>query len=119
MPFPIRRAALVLASSLAVLAPGAASAAGPTPPPHRAPARLVVENFGFSPAVLKVSPGQQVTVVNHDDAPHTVTSDGPAAFDTGRIAPGGTATFTAPVRRGSHPYVCDIHQFMSGRLDVR
>ncbi|CAM5413871.1 hypothetical protein GCM10010329_77390 [Streptomyces spiroverticillatus] len=113
-----RTTVLALVAACAVLAPATAGHATAQPQPP-SPARIVIENFGFTPAVLKVSPGQKVTVVNRDDAPHTVTADGPATFNTGTITAGGTKTFTAPLRHGSHPYFCNIHQFMAGRLDVR
>ncbi|WP_328297297.1 MULTISPECIES: cupredoxin domain-containing protein [unclassified Streptomyces] len=107
-------AALALASTF--LAPASAQSA----PVRAAPtARIVIQDFSFSPASLTVAPGTVVTVVNRDNAPHTVTGTDHATFRTGRIKAGRSTTFTAPRTRGTYSYICDIHQFMSGTLTVR
>ncbi|UXY32311.1 cupredoxin domain-containing protein [Streptomyces sp. HUAS TT20] len=92
--------------------PPAATSAAP------AAARIVIENFAFSPANLHVRPGTKVTVVNRDSASHTVTATGDKAFDTGSIAGDVTATFTAPSAPGSYSYICTIHPTMKGTLTV-
>lgn len=85
-----------------------------------APDTIVIRNFAFQPSTLVVEPGAKVTVRNTDPAAHTVTATGSSrAFDTGDIQAGQTATFTAPSRRGSYLYICEIHQFMHGTLNVR
>ena len=71
------------------------------------------------PAALTVSPGATVEVQNQDTTTHTVTATGSGKFDTGNVAPGKSATFTAPSQPGSYPYICSIHQFMTGMLTVR
>ncbi|MFH9861361.1 cupredoxin domain-containing protein [Streptomyces sp. NPDC017202] len=92
----------------------AATSGGP------AAARIVIENFTFSPADLQVRPGAKITVVNRDSTAHTVTATGDKKpFDTGNIAAGATATFTAPSTTGSYSYVCTIHPNMKGTLTVR
>lgn len=90
----------------------AAAAAGPD--------TIVIRNFAFQPSTLVVAPGAKVTVRNADPAIHTVTVSGSSKpFDTGNIQPGATATFTAPSAAGSYSYICQIHQFMHGTLQVR
>jgi plastocyanin len=81
---------------------------------------ITIKNFAFSPSTLTVSPGAKVTVHNDDSATHTVTAVSPhsGAFNTGDIAPGETATFTAPSAPGTYAYICIIHQFMHGTLVV-
>jgi plastocyanin len=80
-----------------------------------ATATLQISGFQFSS--VSVAPGGQVTVQNQDSATHTVTSsDG--AFDTGDIAGGATATFTAPSTPGTYQFHCDIHPDMTGTLTV-
>lgn len=81
-------------------------------------ARIVIENFTFSPTDLQVRRGAKVTVVNRDSAPHTVTATGDKTFDTGTIRAGATATFTAPSTPGSYAYLCTIHPNMKGTLTV-
>ncbi|RAJ38432.1 plastocyanin [Kitasatospora sp. SolWspMP-SS2h] len=78
-----------------------------------------IKDFKFSPGTLTVAPGATVTVTNQDSTTHTLTSAGQKAFDTGSIAPGATATFTAPDTPGPYPYLCTIHQFMTGTLTVQ
>ncbi|WNI18202.1 cupredoxin domain-containing protein [Actinacidiphila sp. ITFR-21] len=80
--------------------------------------RIVIKDFAFSPAALTVSPGATVTVLNQDSTAHTVTADTGKSFDTGTIAPGRSATFTAPEKSGSLAYICTIHPFMKGTLTV-
>ena len=71
----------------------------------------------FLPAGQTVRPGQTVTVVNRDQVAHTVSSSS-GGFSTGAIQPGTSTTFTAPSRAGTFPFICSIHQYMSGTLTV-
>ncbi|MFF4585725.1 cupredoxin domain-containing protein [Streptomyces sp. NPDC001388] len=93
-------------------APPAATSTGP------AVARIVIENFAFSPANLRVRPGTKITVVNRDSTAHTVTATGDKTFDTGSIASDATTTFTAPTAPGGYSYICTIHPNMKGTLTV-
>ncbi|MDA8047076.1 MAG: cupredoxin domain-containing protein [Actinomycetota bacterium] len=83
--------------------------------PKTAPDTIVIKNFTFVPARLTVAPGATVTVHNEDSATHTVTGK---PFDTGDIRGGTTTTFTAPGQPGTYPYMCTIHQYMTGTLVV-
>ncbi len=78
---------------------------------------ITIRNFAFSPSTLTVAPGATVTVTNTDQVAHTVT-DPKGAFSTGDIPAGQSKTFTAPNTAGSYPYICSIHQYMSGTLTV-
>ncbi|MEU3750161.1 cupredoxin domain-containing protein [Streptomyces narbonensis] len=101
-------------------APGTQSAST-TPPPSpttSAEVRITIRGFAFQPADLKVRPGTTVTVVNEDSASHTVTATGSDAFDTGEIAGGRSATFTAPDKPGTYPFFCSIHPNMKATLTV-
>ena len=102
---------------------GTAPATRPTsaaPSDSPAAARIVIENFTFSPADLQVRPGAKITVVNRDSSPHTVTATGDkTTFDTGNITGRATVTFTAPSTTGSYSYICTIHPNMKGTLTVR
>ena len=110
---------------MSVLLVGAACASGPASAPATTSptgttarhAEIVISNFMFLPAVQKVRPGQTVTVVNRDQVAHTVSSSS-GGFSTGDIPAGGSASFTAPDRPGTFPYICSIHQYMSGTLTV-
>ncbi|MCX4776614.1 cupredoxin domain-containing protein [Streptomyces sp. NBC_01264] len=121
LPVALRSVAARAACAAVALAGVFLTPAGARSAPAQAAptARIVIKDFGFSPASLTVAPGTVVTVVNRDNAPHTLTGTGRATFDTGRVKAGRSATFTAPRARGQYAYICDIHQFMSGSLTVR
>jgi plastocyanin len=78
---------------------------------------ITIQNFAFSPADLTVAPGATVTVTNKDQVTHTLTAT-KGGFGTGDIAAGQSKTFTAPNSPGTYPYICSIHQNMSGTLVV-
>ncbi|MGH3855512.1 MAG: cupredoxin domain-containing protein [Pseudonocardiaceae bacterium] len=91
------------------------SAAGGAP---AAPNTIVIKNFTFMPASLTVAPGTKVTVINEDQATHTVTASD-KSFDTGHISGGQRTELTAPSKPGTYPYMCSIHQYMMGTLIVQ
>ncbi|MFF2508053.1 cupredoxin domain-containing protein [Streptomyces sp. NPDC058067] len=90
----------------------AASASG------RTGVKITIQNFAFHPAKVEAAPGTKVTVTNQDSTAHTLTADD-KSFDTGHIAPGKSATFTAPSKSGAYSYHCTIHPTMHGTLTVR
>ena len=120
-PGPKRKvafAAALVASTVGLAACGSSHHATAGTP--NSPDTIVIKNFAFQPSTLTVSPGAKVTVRNEDPATHTVTAGGSTkAFDTGDIGQGATVTFTAPSSPGSYAYICRIHQFMHGELQVR
>jgi len=83
-----------------------------------AASEIVISNFGYI-VPTAVSPGQQVTIVNKDEANHTVTADANDAFDARVSGGGGTTTFTAPTTPGSYPFHCKYHDTMHGSLTVQ
>ncbi|MFJ8043273.1 cupredoxin domain-containing protein [Kitasatospora sp. NPDC096147] len=99
-------------------APSASGPAGSGTDTSAAAVNLTIKDFVFAPGDLTVAPGTRITVANQDSAPHTVTATD-KAFDTGRIEGGRSATFTAPSKPGSYPYICDVHPFMAGTLTVK
>lgn len=77
-------------------------------------ARLEIEGFEF-PESLTVPAGAEVTVVNADAEPHTVTADD-GGFDSGSVRDEGS--FTAPTEPGSYAYHCNVHPTMTATLVV-
>lgn len=65
-----------------------------------------------------VSPGQYVTVINHDPQTHTITSTAPGAFDV-PVPQGQLVTFPAPHQAGSYPFSSREDPAMHGVLVVR
>jgi plastocyanin len=96
---------------------------------HRAhpDADVVIDSSTFAPSVLRIAVGETVTWVNHDDLPHTVTSN---PRGKGRAAGGGLGsrfdhrltrdeTFSFYFERaGTFAYHCTIHPEMRGTIVV-
>src|SRR5207247_688147 len=73
-----------------------------------------IDNFSFSPQTLTVPTGTTVTWVNHDEEPHTVTSDAsPRFFNSPPRDTGEKFSFTFATR-GTYTYFCAIHPHMVG-----
>ena len=76
-----------------------------------------IDNFAFSPAVITVKVGTQVTWINKDDIPHTVdSSEGKfksAALDTDQKF---EFKFSEP---GEYPFFCRMHPKMTGKVVVQ
>jgi plastocyanin len=80
----------------------------------------------FDPEELTAKKGDEVTVVNQDTVPHTVTSGtGPSdpnsakLFDTSIINGGESAKISlAQVNPGQYDYHCTIHPYMTGKITV-
>ena len=80
----------------------------------------------FDPEDLTAKKGDEVTVVNQDTVPHTVTSgtgssdpNSAKSFDTSIINGGESATISlAQVEPGQYDYYCMIHPYMTGKITV-
>lgn len=106
----MKRRALVLAAVAAALTAAPAGMA-------RAAAETVgvgITQDAFTPPRVVALAGDTVGWRNGSFREHTVTGDG---FDSGRIVPGG-GYYHEFDAAGSYPYVCTIHQFMSGTVVV-
>ena len=80
---------------------------------------VVIQDFTFSPAQVRIRPGTKVTWVNcgpAGDVAHTSTADG-GAWNSGLLAPGATFTREFPAA-GVLPYHCDPHPGMQGTVTV-
>src|SRR5919107_5306041 len=81
----------------------------------------------YDPDELTASAGAEVTVVNQDTLPHTVTSGtGPQdpnsaqLFDTSLINGGESATLSlAQVTPGQYDFYCIVHPYMTGKITVQ
>ncbi|MDP8888990.1 MAG: plastocyanin/azurin family copper-binding protein, partial [Thermoproteota archaeon] len=84
-------------------------------------------NPDYDPEELTASAGAEVTVVNQDTLPHSVTSGtGPQdpesaqLFDTSLINGGESATLSlAQVTPGQYDYYCIVHPYMTGKINVQ
>ena len=81
----------------------------------------------YDPDELTVAAGSEVTVVNQDTLPHTVTSgtsptdpNSAQSFDTSLINGGESATLSlAQVAAGQYGYYCLVHPYMTGSIVVQ
>jgi len=107
----------LIAVGAAACSSGSSSSGSRTAAPAAATGTVVhIKNYAFSPSTLRVTAGAKVTFVNDDSMVHTATATN-GSFDTGHINPGASKTVT--VRgSGSIPYMCEIHQFMHGQLQI-
>ena len=87
--------------------------------PHDATAAhdtVVVKNFAFSPAMLRVHSGTTVVWKNLDGEPHTVVSDA-GVFRSGALDEGDSFEFTFD-RPGTYQFFCSVHPHMRGTIVV-
>ena len=100
----MRRLALAFLIAL-VAAPGASAA------------ELTVTMPGklFFPHTLVALVGDTVTWENQDSTAHDVVMAG--VFDSGYMPPGAEFSFQF-TKQGKFPYICSIHRFMQGEVDV-
>jgi plastocyanin len=81
----------------------------------------------YDPEELTASAGAEVSVVNQDTLPHTVTSgtgiqdpNSAQLFDTSIINGGESATLSlAQVTPGQYDYYCMVHPYMTGKVVVQ
>lgn len=83
----------------------------------KTPSSITIANFEYSPDPLVVAAGTEVKVTNNDGTAHTVTAVD-KSFDTGELGGGASATITL-ARAGTFEYFCDIHNYMTGTIEVR
>ncbi len=84
---------------------------------------ITITNFAYVPASITVGPGAAILVINDDSVAHSITANAGSgtspAFNSGNIGPGHRAVIHAPLKPGSYPYFCDIHNFMTGVITVK
>jgi plastocyanin len=109
----------VVLAALLVLPIGIAcsSSKGPTCDSPTATTTVDIQNIAFSPACVSASAGATLSIVNHDDTPHTFTVKGTdinVQLDngaTGQASLGGIAA-------GTYSVICTYHPQMTETLQV-
>lgn len=110
----LRTAVLQLCAVLAMGATGPLAFAQAARP---ASAAIVIKNFDFSPMIVTIPVGGQVTWTNKDGEIHTVVSlDG--AFRSGGLDQDDSFTFRF-TKPGTYAYVCSVHPRMKAQIIVR
>jgi plastocyanin len=84
------------------------------------PASIVdinIAKFAYGPKEITIAPGTKIVWTNHDETPHTVTSNNKSfaskGLDTGDKF---EHTFTS---EGDFSYICTVHPYMTGVVHVR
>lgn len=101
---------IVIAIAVMLLVPSSATAATAT---------VDVGDFSFRPDYTRIEPGDSVTWTMLEGSPHTVTSEpgAPVPFDSGELLPGQQFSQAFP-DAGRYPYLCELHPFMAGVVQV-
>jgi plastocyanin len=86
--------------------------------PVRAPTVDVnIAKFAYGPKETTVAPGTTIIWTNHDEAPHTVTSNDKSFASKGLDTDDKFEhTFAS---EGDFSYICTVHPFMTGVVHVR
>jgi plastocyanin len=100
---------------LALLAASILGGASMAEPPDSA--KIMVKNFMFSPASLRIDAGATVTWANMDDEPHTVVSD-TGLFRSGALDTKESFSFKFD-KPGTYHFTCSIHPAMVGTIVVQ
>lgn len=79
---------------------------------------VAIGDFVFDPTPVEIEVGDSIVWENTHDQPHTASGNGEQIWDTGNLQPGATSdpvTFDEP---GSYTYICGLHPFMEGTVEV-
>jgi plastocyanin len=107
-------AALTTTSALSALP----AATAPSAQPSGAGAVAIAE-FAFMPSPVTVSPGGTVTWTNNDEAPHSVSDASPMGTPKSKSLNKGDTFSITYSKPGTYPYVCGIHNYMQGSVEVK
>ena len=72
--------------------------------------------FAFAPKEIAIAPGTKIVWTNHDQTPHTVTSNDKSFASKGLDTDDKfERTFAS---EGDFSYICSVHPFMTGVVHV-
>ncbi len=110
--FMLNTTAALAAVVLPVNRVKAENTAGASPQEHQ----VEIQKFKFSPAVLTVRPGDTITWLNRDIAPHTATAKD-RSWDTGTIKNMATGSIVVTADTATS-YYCRFHPMMKAELKL-
>jgi plastocyanin len=96
--------------------PPTSSAQGSVPLSGEAPVRII--NFEFKPQKVVVKPGTRVTWTNEDTTIHDIKDTSPLATPQSKEMSKGETFAITYAQPGSYSYICGIHQYMTGSVEV-
>lgn len=79
------------------------------------PNTVTIKDFSFSPEILTITAGTQVTWKNEDSATHSIKSE---TFNSTILNQGDTFVFTFS-EKGEFNYSCGLHPDMKGKIVVQ
>jgi len=103
--------ALLLCTAFAI--PAILAAAAPPGPTLS----IDIEKFAYAPKEITIAPGTKIVWTNHDETPHTVTSND-KSFGSKGIDTDDRFEHTFAIE-GDFSYICTLHPFMTGVVHVR
>lgn len=126
----VRRPTLILGSALLALA--ALSGCGDTDEPTTeasAPAggepsgscetvTVEIPEFAFAPDPIEIAACDSVVWENTHSQAHTSTGKGDQVWNTGNVAAGEASEAVLFEEAGSFAYICALHPFMTGTVEV-
>ena len=77
-----------------------------------------IGDFMFDPTPVPVERCDTVAWTNMHDQAHTSTGNGDQTWTTGNVAPGATSEAVRFEEAGSFTYLCALHPFMEGAVEV-
>jgi plastocyanin len=76
-----------------------------------------IAKFAYGPKEITIAPGTKIVWTNHDETPHTVTSNDKSFASKGLDTDDKFEhTFAS---EGDFSYICTVHPFMTGVVHVR
>jgi len=77
-----------------------------------------IPEFAFDPNPVAVHVCDSIVWKNTHDQPHTATGNGDVTWNTGNIAPDGASDPVLFDQAGELTYICALHPFMKGTVEV-
>jgi plastocyanin len=77
-----------------------------------------IPEFAFEPDPIEIAACDSVVWTNAHDQAHTSTGNADQAWSTGNIAAGESSDPVPFEQAGSFAYICALHPFMTGTVEV-
>jgi plastocyanin len=77
-----------------------------------------IPEFAFAPDPIEISACDSVVWENTHTQAHTSTGKGDQAWNTGNVAAGEASEAVRFEQAGSFAYICALHPFMTGTVEV-
>jgi plastocyanin len=106
-------------AALCAAALGAVLALSPGRAAEPATMTVDIAKFAFAPREITVEPGTRLRWTNHDETPHTVTSQGGKKILASPGLDVGDQYEFVFATEGDFAYLCTVHPMMTGVVHVR